>query len=75
MQFYQFEVLKGEAVISSEPSVPLYNTRACLAQNWEAGEEHQSARMPHPSAGAVWRNDHSGGVAVAMRYADFNFGA
>ncbi len=28
MQLYQFEVLRGEDVISVEPSVPLYNTKA-----------------------------------------------
>ena len=28
MQLYQFEVLKGEEVISAEPAVPLYNTKA-----------------------------------------------
>jgi hypothetical protein len=28
MQFYDFEVLKGEEIISAEPSVPLLDTRA-----------------------------------------------
>jgi hypothetical protein len=28
MQLYQFEVLRGEDVISVESSVPLYNTKA-----------------------------------------------
>jgi hypothetical protein len=28
VQLYSFEVLKGEKVISAEPSVPLYDSRA-----------------------------------------------
>jgi hypothetical protein len=28
MQLYQFEMLRGEDVISVEPAVPLYNTKA-----------------------------------------------
>jgi hypothetical protein len=28
MEFYDFEVLKGEEIIATEPSVPLHDTRA-----------------------------------------------
>ena len=75
MQFYQFEVLKGEEVISSEPSVLLHNTRAA----WP--KIAKLARSTNLPGCRIRVREQSGatiilvGVAVAMRYADFNFGA
>jgi len=75
MQFYQFEVLKGEEVISSEPSVPLYNTKAAWPK---IAKLAKSINLP---GYRIRVREQSGatiilvGVAVAMRYADFNFGA
>ena len=75
MQFYQFEVLKGEEVISSESSVPLYNPKAA----WP--KIAKLARSTNLPGCRIRVREQSGatiilvGVAVAMRYADFNFGA
>ena len=74
MQLYQFKVLRGEEVIAVEPSVPLYNTKAAWPKIIKLAK---SANLPG------WRirvREQSGetnilvGAAVAMRYADFNFG-
>jgi len=74
MQFYQFEVLKGEEVISSELSVPLHNTRAAWPK---IAKLAKSINLP---GCRIRVREQSGatiilvGVVVAMRYADFNFG-
>jgi len=74
MQLYQFKVLRGEEVNAVEPSVPLYNTKAAWPKIIKLAK---SADLPG------WRirvREQSGetnilvGAAVAMRYADFNFG-
>ena len=75
MQLYQFEVLKGEEVISTEPAVPLHNTKAAWPR---IAKLAKSINMP---GCRIRVREQSGatiiliGVAVAMRYADFNFGA
>jgi len=74
MQLYQFEVLKGEEVISAEPAVPLQNTKAVWPKIVKLA---RSINLP---GCRIRVREQSGatiilvGVAVAMRYADFNFG-
>jgi len=75
MQLYEFEVLRGEEVISAEPSVLLHNTKAAWPK---IARLAKSIKLP----GCCIRvREQSGetiilvGVAVAMRYADYNFGA
>ena len=75
MQLYQFEVLKGEEVISAEPSVPLHDTKAVWPK---IAKLAKSIKLP----GCLIRvREQSGGtiiligVAVALRYADCNFDA
>jgi hypothetical protein len=73
MQFYRFEVLKGEEVIATEPSVPLHNTKAAWPKIVKIAK---SIKLP---GCRIRVREQSGemiiliGVAVAMRYADFNF--
>ena len=62
-------------MISVEPSVPLYNTKAAWPKIDKNSEEHQIAGMQHPRARAVWPDVILVGAVAAMRYADFNFGA
>jgi len=75
MQLYQFEVLKGEEVISAEPAVPLHNTKAAWPK---IAKLAKSIKLP---GCRIRVREQSGdtiilvGVAVAIRYADFNFGA
>jgi hypothetical protein len=75
MQLYQFEVLKGEEVISAEPAVLLQNTKAA----WP--KIAKLARSISSPGCRIRVREQSGatiilvGVGVAMRYADFNFGA
>jgi hypothetical protein len=75
MQLYHFEVLKGEEVISAEPSVPLYSTKAAWPK---IAKLAKSIKLP---GCRIRVREQSGetiiliGVAVAIRYADFNFGA
>ncbi len=75
MQLYQFEVLKGEEVISAEPAVPLQNTKAAWPK---IAKLAKSISLP---GCRIRVRKQSGatiilvGVAVAIRYADFNFGA
>ena len=75
MQLYQFEVLRGEDVISVEPSVPLYNTKAAWPKIIKMAK---SINLP---GCRIRVREQSGetiilvGAAAAMRYADFNFGA
>ena len=79
MQFYQFEVLKGEDVISSEPSVPLHNTRAAWPKIAKLAK--RLAKSANSPGCRIRVREQSGetiilvGVAAAIRYADFNFGA
>ena len=73
MQFYQFEVLRGEDVISVEPSVPLHNTRAAwpkiirMAKGLELPGCH--IRVREQSGETIILV----GAAAALRYADFTF--
>ena len=74
MQLYQFEVLKGEEVISAEPAVPLITKAA-----WpKIAKLAKSINLP---GCRIRVREQSGetiilvGVAIAIRYADFNFGA
>jgi len=75
MQFYKLEALKGEEVISAEPSVPLHNTKAAWPK---IAKLAKSIKLP---GCRIRVREQSGdtiilvGVAVAIRYADFNFGA
>ena len=75
MQLYKFEVLRGEEVIAVEPSVPLYNTKAAWPKIIKMAK---SINLP---GCRIRVREQSGdtiilvGAAVAMRYADFNFGA
>ena len=74
MQLYQIEVLKGEEVISAEPA-PLYNTKAAWPK---IAKLAKSIKLP---GCRIRVREQSGetiiliGVTVAIRYADFNFGA
>ncbi len=75
MQFYQFEVLRGEDVISVEPSVPLHNTRAAWPKIIRMAK---SLKLP---GCRIRVREQSGetiilvGAAAVLRYADFSFGA
>ncbi len=75
MQLYQFEVLRGEDVITVESSVPLNNTKAAWPKVIKMAK---SIKLP---GCRIRVREQSGetiilvGTAAAMRYADFNFGA
>ena len=69
MQLYSFEVLKGEEIIAAEASVPLARHKSRMAKNCKDGEENHRARLPHPGARAIRRDDHSDwrGSRAALR--------
>ena len=70
MQFYSFEVLKGEEVIAAEPFVPLLDTRAAWPKI-----ARMAKKITMPGC-RIRVREQSGetiiliGAAAAQRYAD-----
>ena len=70
MQFYDFEVLKGEEIIAAEPSVPLPDTRAAWPKIAKIAE-----KITLPGC-RIRVREQSGktiiliGAAAVQRYAD-----
>ena len=73
MQFYDFEVLKGEEIIAAEPSVPLPDTRAAWPKIAKI-----ATTITLPGC-RIRVREQSGetiiliGAAAARRYADLAF--
>ena len=74
MQLYQFEVLRGEEVISAELSVPLSNTKAAWPKISKLAKSIKSPGYRIRVREQFGETIILVGVAAAMRYADFNFG-
>ena len=74
MEFYDFEVLKGEEVIAAERSVPLYSPKAAWPRIIKL------AKSLNPT-GCRIRVKEKGetiilvGATAALRYSDFDFSA
>src|SRR5947209_16956470 len=74
LDFYDFEVLRGDQVISAERSVPLYSTRAAwpkiikLAKGLKAPGCRIRVKQGDETIILV-------GASVALRYVDFDFAA
>jgi hypothetical protein len=74
VELYDFEVLRGEEVVSAERSVPLYSPRAAWPRIIRLAK---SLKIP----GCRIRVKEQGetiilvGAAAALRYADFDFSA
>ena len=52
MQFYDFEVLKGEEIIAAEPYVPASRYKSRMAENCKNRQENSPAELPHLRARA-----------------------
>lgn len=74
MELYDFEVLKGDHVISAERNVPLYSTRAAwpkiirLAKSLDLPGCRIRVRQGDETIILV-------GASAALRYVDFDFSA
>jgi hypothetical protein len=75
VQFYDFEVLKGEEIISAERSIPLYSPKAAWPKIIRLAK---SLKMP---GCRIRVKEHAGetiilvGAVAALRYADYDFSA
>ena len=73
MELYDFEVLRGEDVIASERAVPLYSPQAAWPKIIRLAKSIKLPRYRIRVKEQAGQTIILVGVAVALRYADFDF--
>jgi hypothetical protein len=73
MELYDFEVLRGEDVIASERAVPLYSPTAAWPKIINLAKSIKLPRCQIRVKEQAGQTIILVGVAVALRYADFDF--
>jgi len=73
MELYDFEVLRGEDVIASERAVPLYSPQAAWPKIIRLAKSIKLPRCRIRVKEQAGQTIILVGVAVALRYADFDF--